>query len=110
MATKEQTLRTRWVKTMIDGEDDVDPMCRLCGVMWETVTHLIGGCGEFAKKQYTRIHKNIGKRVHWELCKKHGVRANDVTMFPVMYVLLRMVTLRYTGIEKWLQQTRCCND
>ena len=55
MAAKEQALRTRQVKAMIDGEDDIDPMCRLCGVRWET--HLIGRCGKLAKKQYTRIHK-----------------------------------------------------
>ena len=46
MAAQEQALRTRWVKAMIDGEADVDPMCRLCGVRWETVTHLVSGCGD----------------------------------------------------------------
>ena len=74
MAAQEQALRTRWVKAMIDGEADVDPMCRLCGVRWETVTHLVSGCGELAKKQYTRRHDSMGKRVHWELCKKHGIK------------------------------------
>ena len=32
MAAQEQALRTRWVKAKIDGEADVDPICRLCGV------------------------------------------------------------------------------
>ena len=74
MAAQEQALRTIWVRAMIDGEADADPMCRLCGVRWETVTHLVGGCGELAKKQYTRRHDSMGKRVHWELCKKHGIK------------------------------------
>ena len=74
MAAQEQALRTRWVKAKIDGEADVDPMCRLCGKIEETVTHLVGGCGVLAKKQYTRRHDSMGKRVHWELCKKYGIK------------------------------------
>ena len=42
MAVQEQALRTRWMKAKIDGEADVDPMCRLCGEIEETVTHLVG--------------------------------------------------------------------
>ena len=71
MAAQEQVLRTRWMKAKIDGEADVDPMCRLCGKIEETVTHLVGGCGVLAKKQYTSRHDSMGKRVHWELCKKN---------------------------------------
>ena len=82
MAAKEQALRTRQVKAMIDGEDDIDPMCRLCGVRWET--HLIGRCGKWQRSSIQGYIKNIGKCVHWQLCKKHGVRANGVIMFPVV--------------------------
>ena len=74
MAAHDQVLTTRWVKAMIDGEDDIDPMCRLCDVRWETVIHLVGGCGELANKQYTRKYDNMSKRVHLELCKKHGIK------------------------------------
>ena len=72
-AAQEQALRTRWVRATIDGEADVDPKCRVCGEWPETVTHLVGGCGELAKKQYVKRHDGMGKRVHWELCRKYGI-------------------------------------
>ena len=62
------------MKAKIDGEADVDPMCRLCGEIEETVTYLVGGCSVLAKKQYTRRHDSVGKHVHWELCKKYGIK------------------------------------
>ena len=71
MAAQEQALRT---KSKINGQADVDPMYRLCGEREETVTHLVGGCGLLAKRQYTRRHDSMGKRVHWELCKKYGIK------------------------------------
>ena len=73
LAAQEQALRTRWVRATIDGEADVDPMCRLCGKHLETVMHLASGCGELAKKQYVIRHDGMGKRVHWELCRKYGI-------------------------------------
>ena len=73
LAAQEQALRTRWVRATIDGVADVDPMCRVCGQYQETVTHLVGGCGELAKKQYVKRHDGMGKRVHWELCRKYGI-------------------------------------
>ena len=36
---------------------------------------LVGGCGVLVKKLYTRRHDSIGKRVHLELCDKHGIKA-----------------------------------
>ena len=41
-----------WVRATIDGEADVDPMCRMCGKHLETVMHLASGCGELTKNQY----------------------------------------------------------
>ena len=73
LAAQEQAVRTRWVRATIDGEADLDPMCRVCGKQLETVMHLASGCGELAKKQYKVRHDGMGKRVHWELCRKYGI-------------------------------------
>ena len=29
------------------------------------------------QKQYKRKHDNVARRVHWELCKKHGLESSD---------------------------------
>jgi hypothetical protein len=73
LAAQEQAMRTRWVRPTIDGEADVDPKCRVCGKYLETLMHLASGCGELAKKQYLIRHDGMGKRVHWELCRKYGI-------------------------------------
>ena len=39
--------------------------------------HLLSGCPKLAQKQYNRRHDNIARRVHWELCKKHGLESSD---------------------------------
>ena len=71
-AAQEQALGTRWARN-IRYKEDVDPMCRVCGKYLETVNHLASGCGELAKKMYVTRHDRMGRRVHWELCKKYGI-------------------------------------
>ena len=73
MAAQEQALGTRWKRLTIDGEEGIDGKCRVCGQWWETVKHVVSGCGELAKKQYTIRHDQMGVRVHWELCRKYGI-------------------------------------
>ena len=55
----------------------VSPKCRLCGTKEETVMHLFSGFPKLAQKQYKRRHDNVARRVHWELCKKHGLENSD---------------------------------
>ena len=71
-AAQEEVLETRSRKARIYGEE-VDPKCRLCGQWEETVMHLASGCDNLARKQYMIRHDNVGRRVHWELCKKYDV-------------------------------------
>ena len=49
----------------------------MCGTKEETVMHLVSGCPKLAQKQYKRRHDNVARRVHWELCKKHGLESSD---------------------------------
>ena len=39
--------------------------------------HLVSGCPKLAQKQYKRRHDNVARRVHWELCQKHGLESSD---------------------------------
>ena len=52
-------------------------MCRICGEKMETVAHIAGGCGVLIKGPGTVRHDRMGSRVHWELCKKYGVKCSD---------------------------------
>ena len=77
MAAQDQALRTKWVKSTIDKVEGEDGLCRICGKWYETVKHVVSGCGELAKKQYTIRHHKVGTRVHCELCKKYGIQCSD---------------------------------
>ena len=45
----------------------------MCGEWFETVKHIVSGCGQLAKKQYMIRHDKMGIRIHWELCRKYGI-------------------------------------
>ena len=49
------------------------PLCRLCGKNCEIVQHLVSAWEKLAQKEYKRQHKNVAKKVHWDLCKKNGL-------------------------------------
>ena len=69
-AAQEQAIRTDYVKHYIDKTSE-SPLCSLCGKMGESVQHLVSGCEKLAQKEYKGLHDNVGKKVHWELCKKN---------------------------------------
>ena len=73
---QEQAVRTNSIKAKI-GKQPVSPKCRLCGTKEETIMYLVSGCPKLAQKQYKRRHDNVARRVHWELCKKHGLESSD---------------------------------
>ena len=75
-AAQEQALRTNAVKCNIDRTKN-SPLCRLCGELSESVTHLVCGCKVLAQKEYKRRHDNIARIVHWMLCGKYDLRRVD---------------------------------
>ena len=77
MAAQEQALRTKGIKASIDKVEGEDGLCRLCGKFQESVQHIVSSCGELAKKQYTIRHDKMGSRIHWELCRKYGIKCED---------------------------------
>ena len=39
--------------------------------------HLVSGFPKLAQKQYKTRHDNVARRVHWEMCKKHGLESSE---------------------------------
>jgi len=71
-SAQEQAIRTNNTKFYIDKTSD-SPICRMCGARNETVSHIISECSKLAQKEYKRRHDNVGKYIHWKLCKKYNI-------------------------------------
>ena len=73
MAAQEQAIRTRSIRHRIDNEN-ISPLCRLCGERDETVAHLVSECMILCQTQYKkRRHDRIAQVIHWELCKAYDL-------------------------------------
>ena len=99
MAAQEQALQTRWRKSTIEGSEEVDGLCRICGEWFETVKHIVSGCSELAKKQYRIRHDKVGSRIHWVFAENMAliVQLSGMTMFLAESANPRMVYMRYSG-------------
>ena len=76
MAAQEQAVRTNLVKAKIDKTQE-DSTCRMCGKADESINHLLSECSKMAQKEYKRRHDWIGRKVHWEVCRKYGIDTKD---------------------------------
>ena len=52
-------------------------MCRMCGKRGESIQHIVAECEKLAQRDYKRRHDNVAKKVHWDLCRKHGLQHSD---------------------------------
>ena len=52
-------------------------MCRICSKQQETIDHLISGCSELAKTEYTQRHNRTAAYIHWKICKHYNIKATD---------------------------------
>ena len=73
LAAQEQSLRTNAIKAKIDRSQE-DSKCRMCKKSEETVAHIVSGCSKLAQHDYKRRHDWVGKRIHWEVCKRYGIK------------------------------------
>ena len=71
-ATQEQALQVNSIKHHLDDQD-ISPMCMLCGKSSQTVIHFSSGCPVLAKSKYRIRHNIMGEHIHWLLLKKHGI-------------------------------------
>ena len=72
MAAHKEAIRTNSIKAKIDKTQE-ESKCRMCGQVDETVNHIISECSKLAQKEYKRRHDWVGKRIHWEVCRKNGI-------------------------------------
>ena len=69
VAAQDNAIRTNHIKARIDKTQQ-NSKCRLCGDRDETIYHIINECSKLAQNEYTTWHDWVGKRIHWEMCKK----------------------------------------
>ena len=72
-AAQDQSLRTNVMKARIE-KANVSPMCRMCNKAEETVFHIVSECSKMAQTEYKGRHDKLAKVIHWDLCKKYGVK------------------------------------
>ena len=77
IAAQGQSLPTRWYRHNILKKPDVNPKCRLCGRFDETIDHLVSGCPELAKTEYTHRHNTAAAHMHWKICKEFGIEVKE---------------------------------
>ena len=75
-AAQDQSLRTNVMKARIE-KSDVSPMCRMCNAAEETVFHIVSECRVHAQTEYKGRHDKLAKLIHWDLCKKYGVKVHS---------------------------------
>ena len=75
-AAQEQAIRANYIKYHIDKTSD-SSLYRLCREKGETVQHITSGCEKLAQKEYKRRHDNVAKKVHWDICKKNGLKHSE---------------------------------
>ena len=76
LAAQEQAIRTNLIKAKIDKTQE-DSKCRMCGKVDETINHLISECSKMAQKEYKNRHDWVGRRIHWDICRKFGVHVSE---------------------------------
>ena len=76
IAAQDQCIKTNYYRNRI-LKDGTDPMCRICGQFQETVDHLVSGCPELAKTEYTQRHNKAAAYLHWTICKHYDIKVQD---------------------------------
>ena len=52
-------------------------MCRICSKQQQTIDHLVSGCSELAKTEYTQRHNRTAAYIHWKICKHYNIKVTD---------------------------------
>ena len=64
------------IKAKID-KTQAESKCRLCGKVDETVRHIVCKCPMLAQSEYKSRHDWVGRKIHWEICRKSGFDVNE---------------------------------
>ena len=58
-------------------KDGTSPMSRICSKQQETIDHLVSGCSELAKTEYTQRQNRTAAYIHWKICKHYNIKVTD---------------------------------
>ena len=75
-AAQEKATRTNYIKHHIDKTSE-SPLSWVSGRKGKCVQELVSGCQKLAQKEHKRRHDNVVKKVHWDLCKKNGLKHTE---------------------------------
>ena len=111
MAAQEQALQTKWRKSTIEGSEDEDGLCRICGKWFETVKHIVmrksstgsvmtrcvlGFIGSFAESSALNVHPSGTIMSLAELAKPRMVCMNcsgTARLLAVVWSLINLIWL-----------------
>ena len=72
LAAQDQSIRTNWIKRMID-KVDISLKFRMCGGADETVSNIVLECKQLGQNEYKKCrHDKIGGILHWSMCRVYG--------------------------------------
>ena len=74
-AAQELALFTRWHERHILKKIN-DDNCRICKTKPETMSHILSGCDNLAKKEYLERHKGVAQYIHHAICNSFGIQTN----------------------------------
>ena len=75
MAPQEQVIRTDALKAKLE-KAQYKIKCRLHGKVDETVRHMGCECLMLPQREYKRRYEWVGRKIHWEVCRKIGFDVN----------------------------------
>ena len=60
-----------------NNKTQAESKCRLCGKVGEAVRNIVCECPMLAQREYERRHDWVGRKKHWEGCRKTGSDVNE---------------------------------
>ena len=76
MAAQEQAIRTNVIKARIERTQE-ESKCRMCSRAVETINHMLSECSKMAQNECKKRHNWMGKRIHWDVCKKNKIEVKE---------------------------------
>ena len=78
----------------------MDDRCRVCRVGQETITHLLSGCDNLARKEYIERHDNVGRYVHMKVCNYYSIStpSNWYLHKPKDVIICKMVEIVWNQV------------
>uniref|UniRef100_H3B642 Reverse transcriptase zinc-binding domain-containing protein n=1 Tax=Latimeria chalumnae TaxID=7897 RepID=H3B642_LATCH len=62
-------------------KENISNKCRFCGIITESIQHIIDGCPVLSYSEYLHWHNNIAKIIHQQLAKDNGILGEETPHF-----------------------------